>query len=40
MPLVERFNRMGRKGIEALGRMRHVPSLAVERAEAIDIVLV
>jgi hypothetical protein len=40
MPLVERFNRMGREGIEALGRMRQAPSLAVERAEAINIVLV
>ena len=40
MPLVERFNRMGREGIEALGRARQAPSLAVERAEAINIVLV
>jgi len=40
MPLVERFNRMGREGLEALGRTRQTPSLAVERAEAINIVLV
>ena len=40
MPLVERFNRMGREGIEALGRARQAPSLAVERAEAINFVLV
>jgi len=40
MPLVERFHRMGREGIEALNRMRQAPSLAVERAEAISVVLV
>ncbi len=40
MPLVERFNRMGREGLEALGRTRQVPSLAVERAGPINIVLV
>jgi hypothetical protein len=40
MPLVERFNRMGREGLEALGRMRQAPSLAVERAEAINVVLI
>ena len=40
MPMVERFNRMGREGIEALGRARQAPSLAVERAESINIVLV
>ena len=40
MPLVERFHRLGREGIEALGRTRQAPSLAVERAEAINFVLV
>ena len=40
MSLVERFNRMGREGLEALGRARQAPSMAVERAEAISIVLV
>jgi hypothetical protein len=40
MPLVERFNRMGREGLEALGRARQAPSLAVERAEGISVVLV
>jgi len=40
MPLVERFNRMGREGLEALGRTRQAPSLAVERAKAINIVVV
>lgn len=39
MPLVERFNRMGREGLEALGRLRHAPSFAVERAKAINVVL-
>jgi len=37
---VERFNRMGREGIEALGRTRQTPSLSVERAKAINIVLI
>jgi hypothetical protein len=36
----ERFNRVARERIEALGRARQAPSLAVERAEAINIVLV
>jgi hypothetical protein len=40
MPLIERFHRMGRETIEALGRLRQGPSLQVERARAIEIVLV
>jgi hypothetical protein len=39
MPLAERFHRMARESIEALGRMRQAPSLNVERAEAVQIVL-
>jgi hypothetical protein len=39
MPLAERFHRMARECIEALGRMRRAPSLNVERAEAVQIVL-
>jgi hypothetical protein len=34
---VERFHRMCREGLEALGRMRRTPSLAVERAEPINV---
>jgi hypothetical protein len=40
IPLVERFNMMGREGIEALGRARQAPSLGVERASPIEIVFV
>jgi hypothetical protein len=39
MLLAERFHRMARESIEALGRMRQAPSLNVERAEAVQIVL-
>jgi hypothetical protein len=40
MPLVERFHRLGRESLEALGRVRQAPSLAVERSDAITISLV
>ncbi len=39
IPLVERFHRMGRESVEALGRMRQVPSAKVEQSEAVTIVL-
>ncbi len=39
LPLVETFHRMGRDSMEALGRMRQVPSVKVEQAEAVTIVL-
>jgi hypothetical protein len=40
LPLVEKSHRMAREGIEALARMRQAPSLRVERAEAVNVVLV
>src|SRR5271169_2070421 len=39
LPLVERAHRPVRESIEAIGRMRQVPSMRVERAEAVNIVL-
>ena len=39
MPLTERFHHLARQGIEALGRAWQAPSLTVERAPAIEIVL-
>jgi hypothetical protein len=39
LPLVEKSHRLAREGIEAL-RMRQAPSLRVERAEAVNVVLV
>jgi hypothetical protein len=39
LPLVERAHRTARESIEAIGRMRQVPSMRVERAEAVNIVL-
>ena len=39
LPLVERAHRTARESIEAIGRMRQAPSMRVERAEAVNIVL-
>jgi hypothetical protein len=39
LPLVERAHRTVRESIEAIGHMRQVPSMRVERAEAVNIVL-
>ena len=40
MPLVERFHRLGRESIDAIGRARHAPSLEVEGSKSITVVLV
>jgi hypothetical protein len=40
MAIAERFHRMARESLEALGRMRQAPSLSVERAVAVQIVLI
>ena len=40
MPLIEQFHRLSRESIEAIGRMRQMPSIQVERAEAMKLVLV
>jgi hypothetical protein len=40
MPLAERFHRMARESLEALSRMREAASLSVERAEAVQILLI
>jgi hypothetical protein len=37
LPLVEKSHRVARESIEAISRMRERPSMAVERAEAVDI---
>lgn len=37
MSLVERFHRMGRESVEALGRVRQAPSAKVEKAQAVTI---
>jgi hypothetical protein len=39
LPLVERAHRTVRESIEAIGRMRQAPSMRVERAGAVNIVL-
>jgi hypothetical protein len=40
LPLVEKSHRIAREGIESIARIRQMPSLRVERAEAVNIVLV
>ena len=40
LPLVDRFYRIGRESIEALGRMRLAPALSIEQTEAVTIVLI
>ena len=40
LPLVERAHRTVRESIEAIRRMRQVPAMRVERAEAVEIRLV
>jgi hypothetical protein len=40
MPLVEKFHRLAREHIEAIDRLRQKPAVRVERAEAINLVLV
>jgi len=39
LPLVVRVHGLGRESIEAIGRMRQAPSLQVEQARAITVVL-
>jgi hypothetical protein len=39
LPLVEKSHRIARESIEAIARMRQAPSLSVERAEAVNLVL-
>ena len=40
LPLVEKAQRLAREHLEAIGRMRQAPSLSVERAGAVNVVLV
>lgn len=40
MPLVEKFHRLAREHIEAIYRLRQKPAVPVERAEALNLVLV
>jgi hypothetical protein len=40
LPLAERSQRLAREHIEAIGRMSRQPAMAVERAEAVNIVLI
>jgi hypothetical protein len=40
MPLVEKFHRLAREHIEAIGHIRQKPAVRVERAEAVNLVLV
>jgi hypothetical protein len=40
MPLVEKFHRLAREHIEAIDQLRQKPAVRVERAEAINLVLV
>ena len=40
MPLVEKFHRLAREHIEAIYRLRQKPAVHVERAEALNLVLV
>ena len=39
LPLVERFHRMARESIEAIGRKRDVATVGIERAEAVSIII-
>jgi hypothetical protein len=39
LPLVEKTQRLAREHLEAVGRMRQAPSLSVERAEAVNVIL-
>jgi hypothetical protein len=39
MPLIERFHRLGRESIDAIGTVRRAPSVQVERSEPIKLVL-
>lgn len=40
VPLAERSQRLAREHIEAIGRMSRQPAMAVERAEAVNIMLI
>jgi len=40
LPLVERAQRLAREHLEAIGRMHQQPALSVERAEAVNVVLI
>src|SRR5260370_26880426 len=40
MPVVEKFHRLAREHIEAITRLRQMPAVHVERAEAINLVVV
>jgi hypothetical protein len=40
LPLVTKSHRIARENLEPLRRMRQVPSLDVERAEAVPVVLI
>jgi hypothetical protein len=40
MSLVEKFHRLAREHIEAIYRLRQKPAVRVERAEALNLVLV
>jgi len=40
LPLIDRFRRMARESIEAIRRMKQSPAAAVERAQAIEVVVV
>jgi hypothetical protein len=40
MPLVEKFHHLARNHIEAIGRLRQTPAVHVERAKAINLVVV
>jgi hypothetical protein len=40
LPLVEKSHRIARENIQAITRMRQTPSMAVERSEAVNILLV
>ena len=40
LPLVERVHRTARESIEAIRRMRQTPAMQVERAEAVNVVLI
>jgi hypothetical protein len=40
LPSVEKFHRVARESIEAVGRIRKAPAMRVERTEAISIVLI
>ena len=40
LPLVERVHRTARESIEAIRPMRQTPAMRVERAEAVNVVLI